>query len=89
MLIEKQKSGDTWMFQSNSLYPDSNWYDNDDYYVLPDGSELATKFKSFFPYVDITTNDGVIVGIIELERPAPELSDTEEFIRGLMEGYDG
>ena len=56
-------------FQTRSDEPNSNWLNDDNYYVIPDGSELANKIMQYFPRFDflLDENDNV-VDVVEIPK---------------------
>lgn len=68
------------VYEGRSHNPNNNYLSDDNYYVVPDGSELAGRIISGYPYFDFVVEDGKLVDIIETEKPtvpSPEPSVTE------------
>lgn len=64
MIIFKNKG-----FQTNSLYPNSDWAGIADF-VVPDDSEIAQKIQALYPYYDFALDgDGNLIDVVETERP--------------------
>ena len=64
MIIRDDKN-----IEINSLFPDSDWYEEGNS-VVPDGTDLAAKVKKFAPYMDIIYgSDGSVVDVLPLEKP--------------------
>lgn len=65
---------------SRSNNPDDNYLNDDNYYVVPDGSELADRIISAYPHFDFAVEGSELVGIVELEKPplpSPEPTEIE------------
>lgn len=62
-------------FQTRSDKPNSNWLNDDNYIVIPDGSELANKAMQFFPRFDfvLDENDNV-VDVVEIPKTEEEIN---------------
>ena len=50
-------------FQTRSDMPNSNWL-NDEWYVVPDNSELANKIMQLYPRYDFVLNEQKIIFLI-------------------------
>ena len=72
MIVYKDKK-----FITNSEYPDTDWVGNADF-VIPDGSELAERIKSSYPYFNFVFDGEKIVDIEETERPPVPPAITQE-----------
>jgi hypothetical protein len=70
MIINKITKG----FQTRSDKPNSNWLNDDNYIVIPDGSVLANKIMQYFPRFDfvLDENDNVI-DVVEMPKTEEEL----------------
>ena len=53
---------------TNSKYPDSDFMGNADW-VVPDGSELAEKIKSFSDFAFVFDDDGNLIDVKEISEP--------------------
>ena len=82
MIVRKDKS-----FETNSMFLNTNWYDNEDNYVVDEtteeGQALANKIREHYPYFDIVIENNQLVDIIPTERP-PE-PDPEPSLEEKME----
>lgn len=77
MIVRKNKT-----YEINSLFSDSNWYENEDNYVIDEtkeeNQELIQKIKEHSPYIELVIEDGEIIDVIPIERPPePELPEPE------------
>ena len=63
MVVYKNKS-----FVTNSKYPNSDFMANADW-VIPDGSELAEKIKSYENFDFVLDEAGDLVDVVKTERP--------------------
>lgn len=70
------------LYIKSSLYPNTNWLDDDSYYVVDETNKtsklLAEKIIKYFPYMELVIENGVLVDVIELERPEPEPEQPRE-----------
>ena len=79
-------------YETNSLYPDVDWYNEGNYVVdetKPENAELIAKIKEHAPYMDLVVEDGKLVDVVprpdlrpELE-PEPQLPTMEERLAAL------
>lgn len=62
-------------FQTRSDKPNSNWINDDNYIVIPDGSELANKIMQYFPRYDfvLDENDNV-VDVVQVPKTEEEIN---------------
>lgn len=68
-MIIRQNKG----IEQNSLYPDSNWYDNEpENIVIKDGSELAEKIKQYAPYFELNEDMTDITPTEKPPEPGPK-----------------
>lgn len=77
MIVYKDNKG----FEQRSDKPNENWADNENVYVVKDGTELAKKIKEAYPYYNfITDESGNLIDIEVLEKPTvkPELTLDEQ-----------
>lgn len=59
-------------YQTRSDKPDTDWLGTATY-VVEDGTRIADKVVSYFPYYDfVLDDDGNLVDVIATERPLPE-----------------
>ena len=76
-------------WQSNSLYPDTNFLENEDRvqpkWVVPDSSELAFKIKSACRWKAIEDESGQLVDIVIEEPPADYDQEIDELKSELEE----
>lgn len=73
MIVYKDNKG----FQTRSDKPNENWT-GEDVFVVDDNSELAQRIIKSYPYYDFIEDGGVLVDIVELDRPPEESSSPEE-----------
>ena len=60
-------------FQIRSDKPNSNWLDNE-WYVIPDNSELSEKVVKLYPRFDFVTNEfGELIDVIEIAKTEQEI----------------
>jgi len=63
-------------YETNSLFPDSNFSDVEDVFIVDEtteeGTALAHRIMSAYPYYDFVIKDGKLVDIVELPKPEPE-----------------
>lgn len=70
MIVNKLNKG----FQTHSEKPNTNWL-GDEWYLVPDGSELANKIMQYFPRYDfvLDKNDNLI-DVVELPKTEEEIN---------------
>ena len=75
MLVNKLSKG----FQTRSDKPNSNWINDDNYIVVPDGSPLANKIIELFPRYDfvLDENDNLI-DVVEIPKTQEEINQERE-----------
>lgn len=65
-------------FQTRSDMPNSNWLNDDNYYVIPDNSPLANKIMQYFPRYDFVLDEhDNILDIIQISKTEQELIQQE------------
>lgn len=71
MLVNKSDKS----FQTRSDKPNSNWLNDDNYYVIPDNSPLANKIMQYFPRYDfvLDENDNV-VDVVQTPKTEEEIN---------------
>ena len=87
MIVNKLNKG----FQTRSDMPNSNWLNNDNYYVIPDNSPLANKIMQYFPRFDfvLDENDNLI-DVVEIPKTEEELKlERIEEILSELKALDG
>lgn len=76
-------------WQSNSLYPDSNFLENEDRvqpkWVVPDRSELANKIQSACYWEPVEDGEGRLVDIVIAEPPVDYDREIDELKSELEE----
>lgn len=76
MIVRKDKT-----YETNSMFPNTNWYDEEDNYVVDetteDGRLLAQKIINNAPFMDLVIENGILVDIIPTEKPDPIIIDEE------------
>ena len=72
MVVYKNKN-----FVTNSKYPNSDFMGNADF-VIPDGSGLAEKIKSYENFDFVLDEEGNLVDVDETERPPVPPAITQE-----------
>lgn len=71
MIVNKTDKG----FQTRSDMPNSNWLNDDNYIVIPDGSELANKIMQLFPRYDfVLDKKGNLVDVVEIPKTEEEIN---------------
>lgn len=61
-------------YEQCSVYPDT-LYDENAAYCIPDGSELAAKYRTLYPRAQLVTDDsGNVVDVAELPKTEEEIS---------------
>lgn len=69
MIIDRN----THIYMQSTLYPNKNWTDNENYYVIDEtkeeNQELIQKIKEHAPYMELVIKDEKLVDIIPTERP--------------------
>lgn len=68
MLVNKITKG----FQTRSDMPNYNWL-GEDWYLIPDNSELANKVKDLYPRFDLVVENGVVTDVLEIARSEEEI----------------
>jgi hypothetical protein len=81
MIINKITKG----IQTRSDKPNENWLNGEDYFVVQDGTELAKKIISLYPYYDFVTDErDSLIDVIEVEHAQPEpIPDPEPTAEGV------
>ena len=82
MIVNKHNKG----FQTRSDNPNSNWLNDENYYVIPDNSELANKVMQLFPRYDfVLDKKGNLIDIVEIPKTEEETNQekVEEIDREL------
>lgn len=65
-------------FMSRSDKPNENWIHDDNYFVVPDNSDLYSKVLAYSPNIDFVLNeDGDLIDIVETPKSRLELIDEE------------
>lgn len=75
MIIKNDKG-----FQTNSIYPNSDWTGEADY-VVEDGTELAEKIIRLYPNYDFVLKNGEIVDVVEIPPVIVELTEEEKKVK--------
>ena len=74
MIVRQDKT-----YETCSLYPNINWYENEDNYVVDETTEegqiLAKKIIEHSPYMELVVENGKLVDIIPLPKPDPPIVD--------------
>lgn len=69
-------------FQTRSDKPNSNWLNDDNYIVIPDGSELANKIMQYFPRYDFVLDENEnVVDVVQVPKTEEEVN--QEKIEGI------
>lgn len=62
-------------FQTRSDKPNSNWLNDDNYYVIPDNSPLANKIMQYFPRYDFVLDEkGNLIDVVEIPKTEEEIN---------------
>lgn len=59
-------------YESNSLYPDTDWYNENNFVIDETNSEnkeIIDKIKEHAPYMELVIENDTVVDIIPLEKP--------------------
>lgn len=60
-------------FQTRSDKPNSNWLNDDNYIVIPDGSALANKIMQYFPRFDFVLDENNnVVDVVQIPKTEEE-----------------
>lgn len=71
MIVNKQNKS----FQTRSDIPNSNWLNDDNYIVIPDGSELANKIMRYFPKYDfVLDEEDNLIDVVEIPKTEEEVN---------------
>lgn len=66
-------------FQTRSDKPNSNWLNDDNYIVIPDGSELANKMMKLFPRFDFVLDEkGELIDVVGIPKTEEEMNKEKE-----------
>lgn len=68
MIVNKLDKG----FQIRSDMPSTNWM-GDDWYLVPDGSDLANKIQQLYPRFDFILEGDNLVDVIEIPKTQEEI----------------
>lgn len=90
MIIRKDGS-----YETMSLYPNSNWYLDEDNYIIDEttdeGKVLALMYSENYPLVNFTVGENNFVtgvSVIELERPAEVEGKYIDLIKNVGGGWE-
>lgn len=86
MIINKENKD----FQTRSDMPNFNWVNNDNYYVIPDNSELANKIMNLYPRFDfILDENNNLIDVVETPKTDEEINrERIEEIKAELSGLD-
>lgn len=71
MIVNKINKG----FQTRSDMPNTNWENDEEWYLVPDNSELANKIMQLFPRYDLVLDEeGNVVDVVEVAKTDEELN---------------
>lgn len=74
-------------WQSNSLYPDTNYLEgsevNQPKWVVPDGSELSERIKHTPHWEPVEDSEGKLTDIIPIIIPESEFDDEEKAVEDI------
>ena len=74
MIVNKINKG----FQTRSDMPNTNWENDEEWYVVPDNSEWANKIMQLFPRYDLVLDEKEqIVDVIETPYTEKEIKQQE------------
>jgi len=62
-------------YETNSLFPDTDWYNEGNYVIdetKEENQELIQKIKSHAPHMELVVEGGKVIDIIPLEKPKPK-----------------
>lgn len=66
-------------FQTRSDKPNSNWLNDNNYIVIPDGSELANKIMQYFPRYDFVLDENdKLIDVVEISKTEEEIKQERE-----------
>jgi hypothetical protein len=75
VIVDKDTKG----FKSRSDSPDKNFTDNENVFILEDGSDLANKIMHNYPYFEFVLDlEGNLVNIIPTQKPPIALQEIKE-----------
>ena len=70
MIVNKLNKG----FQTRSDMPNSNWLNDDNYYVIPDNSPLTNKIMQYYPRYDFVLDENdKLIDVVEIPKTEKEL----------------
>lgn len=87
MIIRKDKT-----FETCSLYPNKNWYEDEDNYVIDEtteeGKQMAELYIENYPFVDFEYDGKFVTNVIILDKPEkPEEIEGKRIV--LKQGENG
>lgn len=74
MIVNKNNKG----YQTRSDMPNANWLNEEEWYVVEDGTELAEKIEKLYPRFDFVVEDGKLVDVVEIPKTQEELNAEKE-----------
>lgn len=80
MIVRKNKT-----YETNSLFPNSNWYENEDNHVIDEtkeeNQELINKIKEHAPYMELVIENNKLIDVIPTDQPpASESKIVDEYV---------
>ncbi|MGJ0848201.1 hypothetical protein ACR77J_16035 [Tissierella praeacuta] len=81
MIIDRN----THIYMQSTLYPNKNWTDNENYYVIDEtkeeNQELINKIKEHAPYMELVIENNKLIDVIPTDQPpAPEPEIVDEYV---------
>ena len=70
MIVNKNNKG----YQTRSDMPNTNWLNEEEWYVVEDGTELAEKIEKLYPRFEFVVEDGKLVDVVEVPKTHEELN---------------
>ena len=74
MIVNKNNKG----YQTRSDMPNTNWLNEEEWYLVEDGTELAEKIEKLYPRFDFVVEDGKLVDVVEVPKTQEELNAEKE-----------
>lgn len=72
-MIIRQNKG----YEVNPMFPNSDWY-NQNNYVVEDGSTLANKIISLYPYYDFVLTNGQLTDVTAIDPPLDQVKKAKK-----------
>lgn len=65
-------------YETRSDMPNTNWLNEEEWYLVEDGSELARKIEKLYPRFDFVVEGEKLVDVVEVPKTQEELNAEKE-----------